>query len=630
MTPTTRTVEDLRRTLHETADSHPAPSPTDLLRDLREERSRRRQAGASRGAVAAAAAVVVGAAGMQLLTGDDPTPAPPAEGTGSAVERGWVLDDGTPPEQADGLLLLETVPVPYGGADDLTLPGPGGATSDGSQRFAVLWCEVGPDDSAITPPSLRLRTPAGPTVEVPCLPEDDPSQVTVTPVPLPPGEVTLAPTWRGDVPGDGEAVLGIYREASSAEYDFPGWPDPPLTPPAHGPDAVVLDPGSAAGDGTVHGGARAATVTLTSDSSLELWRGVPGGLQVDVDGVRVTDDGDSGAVGGDAWQEADPELRDGVWDAFTAGQRRTLALPEEVLPGPGETRTVTVTVVPRAGEQHWQVAVLATGSEPAAVAPTAPSTGATSEMPQWYAGHRLVATWQVPRTGVANRLELPDELGQDGAEATWALRCPGVARDGGVVATGRVTVDEETLERVCSARTQEALYPVAEAAGYDGTVVTPGSEVRVAVPADPEGGIALVAAYVPVPFEEFDFEAAAEAPQGWDPLAAVRGEVTVGHRLDPAGLTDGTVTEVTLPPDTVGVRLTTEGVGRVRLLVDGSPAEGWGVDQDGWWTSWTDDRVTSVPVAWVQAPSDGGELTLEVDGYPGGAVEAEVLVVVPE
>ncbi len=550
------------------------------------------------------------------------------------------MDGRTPPEQADGLLRAGTVEVPYAAPDGFELPGTGTDAADDGQRFAVLWCEVGPDDAAISRPSLRLGTTDGGVVDVPCLPEDGaPGGATVTPVPLPPGEGTsLRPTWQGDVPSRGKAVLGIYRESSWSEYDFPGWPDPPLDAPAHGPGTVVIDPrsGSGAVGGISHGDARVATVTLTSESSLELWRGVPGGLEVEVDGVRVTDDGDlGGAAGGEvapeAWQDADAELRDGAWTAFTAGQRRALPLPPEVLPSPGETRTVMVAVVPRAGAEQWQVAVLGTTEAPDALAPADPAAlpEAAEDLPGWHAGHRLVGTWLVPRTGVATALELPEDgLGEDGAPVAWALRCTSAGRDGGVLGTARIVVDDAAVERVCVSDLDAVLSAVGDPAFAELPEVRAGSSVQVAAPPDPEGGQAVVAAYVPVPFEEFDFTAAA-APPGWDPMAAVRGEVAVDQGVGKRDLADGSVTDVALSPGTVGVRVTTEGVGRLRFLVDGAPAGDWdlALDEEGWWTSWTDDRVTAVPVAWVRAPSEGGVLTVEVDGYADGSATLEVLTV---
>ncbi|TQM96118.1 hypothetical protein FB476_0978 [Ornithinimicrobium humiphilum] len=413
------------------------------------------------------------------------------------------------------------------------------------------------------------------------------STTDVTPVPLPPGEdVSLEATWTGDVPARGEAVLGVYREASWAEYDSPGWPDPPLNPPGHGEDAVVLDPTSAAGPAP-GGTARSATVTLTSDSELELWRGIPGGLEVEVDGVRITADGD-------AWQDADAELRDGVWTAFAPGQRRTLALPGDVLPGPGETRTVTVTVVPRAGDSHWQVAVLATAGVPAALEPVDRTDlpAFAADLPEWHAGHRLAAAWTVPSTGVGTRLALPDDL-TEGNPTTWVLVCPSPGSTG-MVATARVVVDGAEVERTCVPDPAVALTALLEPTAFASLPdLGPGSSVQVAVLAV-EGEEAVVATYVPVPYEDFDL-AAARAPLAGDPMAAVRGEVVVDRVLDPSGLSDGAVQDVPLDEGTVGVQVTTEGAGRLRLLVDGAPAEGWGVDQEGWWTSWTEDRARSCP-----------------------------------
>lgn len=617
--------QDLRLALHEAADEHPPPAPSDLLAGLRRERGRRRR----RTALAAVAgSVAVAAAGTALLVQLQDRPAadshPAQDGTGSPSERGWVLEDGEAPVQADGLLLLDGLEVPYSSPGALELPDASGDV----QRYAVLWCQIGPDDPAVAQPALELSTADGTAVEVPCLPVDeDRTPARVAPVSLPPGEdLSVDAGWTGDVPARGDAVLGIYEEAAWQAYDFPGWPEPALPPPVHGAGTVLLGPEGAGAlvDGLHHADARSTTVTLTSRTTLELWRGLPGRLEVDVDGVRVTDDGDlDPARGTDAWKAADPELRDGAWTAFTAGQTRSLALPDELLPAPGETRTATVTVVPRVGADRWQVAVL--GTADGANRGVAPSDVPT-KLPEWHAGLRLAATWQVPAAGTAPTLTVPEGL--TGKDVSWAVLCPGgddVPADApvGSVPTAVVTVDGRRTEFTCATEqsgTDLALLNLQD--GLTGTSVGQDPTVTVALEASTSGTPGVVAAYVPVPFEEFDFGAAIP-PVEVDTEAAVQGGVEVVGTLRPEDLADDGTAELELTARTVALRLTTQGVGRVRLTVDGEPLEGL---DDGWWTSWTDARVSVTPPELLHRLARPGKtLQVRVEGYEPGEVQVELL-----
>lgn len=624
MAPTTH---DLRLALREAAGATPAPAPADVLAGLRAERSRRRRRALLGAVSGAAAAAVVGVALLQLV--ERPHPGPAQDGSPSTAAAPWALVDGEAPPQADGLVRLSSAPVDYADPGRIALPDAESLPSD--QRWAVLWCDVGPDDAAITPPSLRLTTGAGDAVEVPCLPRDGSAGGSgPTPVALPPGEgLSVVGTWSGDVPARGEAVLAVYQEASRSDYDFPGWPEPPLEPPVH-EEATIIGPDSAGGPvgGSSYDGARTVTVELTSDTSLALWRGVPGGLQVEVDGVLVTDDGDleDGSADG-AWQHADPELREGVWEAFRAGQTRSLALPDEVLPEPGRTRSATVTVVPRGGDQHWQVAVLATADgAPSALAPT--DTG--TELPEWYAGLHRIATWQVPADGSAVPLRLPRGLA--GQDVSWAVVCPSAtggpaSQDppSGSVPTAALTVDGRRSELTCA--TPERGLDVAllnlETRRLSGTVLAADPTVTAALESSP-GASGTVAAYVAVPFEEFDF-ASATPPVEVDTESAIQGEVSVQQTVGTDDLgPDGTV-EMELSARTTALRLTTEGVGRVRLMVDGEPVDGL---EDGWWTSWTDQRVTVTPPALLhRLARPGTVLHLQVEGYESGELRAELLSV---
>lgn len=99
---------------HDTDDRVPAQHAArggggpPLLAELRAARSarRKRRWGYAVGGVAAAAALGVGVVLAPGLGGDQPSPQP-ADRPGDPVSRGWVLaEDGTPPEYADGLRLV--------------------------------------------------------------------------------------------------------------------------------------------------------------------------------------------------------------------------------------------------------------------------------------------------------------------------------------------------------------------------------------------------------------------------------------------------------------------------------------------------------------------------------------------
>ncbi len=156
---------------------------------------------------------------------------------GSPAARGWVLNDGELPQQADGLILLEKDDVPYDAPDTITPAAHGEGSA--AQRYAVLWCDPAPRDPAITAPVLRLSTPAGAT-QLPCTSTDN-LAAPVVPVPLPDGPHVLAQaSWAGDVPRRGSAVLGVYREATWQEYEFAPVRPGTYAPPQASDDAVVM------------------------------------------------------------------------------------------------------------------------------------------------------------------------------------------------------------------------------------------------------------------------------------------------------------------------------------------------------------------------------------------------------
>lgn len=612
------TLDDLRLTLREMADEHPAPAPADLLTELRDrrraERTRRRWGYAAGVAAAATVAVV---ATQTAEPGPESVGTVPAERPGDAADRGWVLTDGSPPEVADGLTLLGSAELSAGGTVQVPDPEPTGRR----QRYAVLWCDTGPaaDDPAIQDPALVLDEGA---VTIPCLPRSGAG--TVTPVPLPPAgeDGQLGATWEGDLPRDAEAVVAVYEEASRSGYPYPPLPDPPLDPPAVGEDATALDAGTPlvfvqdpveddlgiVWTAEMH----TETVALGPGSTLDLWAGGPGELRVLVDGIWVTDDGD----GADAWAGQDPELREGGWQAFTPGQRSTLELPEELLPAAGESRTVQVAVQPVMGVHPWQVAVTDVGEAPAALAPVPDGTG----VPEWFGGYRLAATWELPTDGSWQTLELPPEL--EGLPVVWATTCPDPDPDRASLAG--LSAGGQPIDMGLSCTDVDNALINMHLTWVSGTPLTTAEDPVVASLPGSGDGFGTVRAYVPVPFEEFDFAAGRPVPVEGDSLAATFPEgLEVEAELTLDDLADGRTT-LTMTDRTMVLRISSEGVGRVRIEGAGSLAGS--LPSDGWWSSWT-DQAYSEPVlgSLDHALSPGAELRFTAEGYEPGSLRIELL-----
>ena len=82
---------------------------------------------------------------------------------------------------------------------------------------------------------------------------------------------------------------------------------------------------------------------------------------------------------------------------------------------------------------------------------------------------------------------------------------------------------------------------------------------------------------------------------------------------------DGRITQrVEADGPLVALRLTTRGPGRLRILVDGQPAERLWMS-DGWWSSWTDAPVTTeLELSPAGVPQSRLDLTVEVEGYAEG------------
>lgn len=346
-----------------------------------------------------------------VATDTAPEPRPDALPELALVDRGWALaEDGTPPVGVDGMRLTDVVEIGYEDRAGWLRLGAGWRT--GGTRWAVLWCDLPSlEDPAVEQPTLELSFDEG-AVSLPCAGRSgNPALDTLTP--LPPAGPDDRPTpdhlWRGDLPKDGSATLGVYLEL----YGAPLRTGRVLAPPPPPAGAVALDSGSTP---VRHGGraVHVAMVEVRAGSRLTLWAGGPGLLRASVDGRVVTDDGD--LEENPDWGHQDPDLRDGYWHAGRAGSRRTLDLPPDVLPDDGGSRTVVVAVseesaLPGSWSVHISPAEPVVPDAEAAVMP-APSGIPTAP------GLTPVAAWLVPADGHPHELALP-ELPRGDDPWTW-------------------------------------------------------------------------------------------------------------------------------------------------------------------------------------------------------------------
>ena len=612
MTPTT---DHLRSTLRHLADEHPAPAPADLLSALRAERKARRFRTAV-ATVAGIAATAVGALAIGLAW-PEPSAVAPA-GDLLVPEQEWELTDGAPPQVAAGLKLVQTVDLEGAGQSSIVLP------ESETQRYAVLWCDTGSaiDDPAIQDPTLRL-TPS--EVTVPCLSSGD-TPMSVAPAPLPPARQEGEAVWEGDLPTGSSAILGIYEEASQSGYPYPGWPDPPLEAPTPPADSVVIDLGTAQRpvsdlQGTPPGSApslvRTATASLSESSTIQLWAGMPGWMQVWVDGVLITDDDDSS----ENWQNAHPALREGRFTVFTAGQSVELAVPDGVAAA-GQSVEVSV-LAPQS--LTWQVTV--TDAADAGPGRTAvPPTADAGNLPEWFDGMRRTSTWPVPADGNTVELEVPPAL--RGQTPTWVVVCPdapGTAPAYQGLATFSSGGERTELGCVLDPAAMQALKI------YQHAIRVGEAPVQVSLPATAGTATGQVAAYLPVPFDDFDHEAAQPLPSTVSAQTQFReGPAEVLATLTNADLVEGKAS-LTLPEGTRDVVVTTTGVGRLQLLVDGesilddsarnAPQEG-----EDWWSAWSDQETSRVLATRVETTTNtGDEIQVRVEGYEPGALTLEFL-----
>ena len=559
------------------------------------------------------------------------------------TEAGWELtDDGEPPRGPMGLRLVDTATLDDGRRTrKITTPTVGDLSY---AAFGVLWCDMPPAEDA------HLRVPAGTItvgedrVELPCAGRDGSPPVSGV-VPLPPGRAaTLDIT--GDVPGDGGAVLGLY-----VEMDYLSTPVPRgerTDAPAVAEGAVALDLGTARD--TIYGTRSVQALSVTRDSEIHVWAGRTGWVQVTVDGTPATDDGDYAAMtamverwssgqspGAEVppsseeterahWSAQQADVREGRWAVHAPGQTRTFSLPADVVPRPGERETVVVqvTTADDAGTRddagHLQVWV--TDAEPVEV-DTAPAAAVPDpDAPELVLGHRLVGQWHVPSDGHFRDLSVDGRTSFPAAATLLAAR-PGAGQswfgwDGGLLARGSY---EEPLW------VEQDLDTAIAGLGWtwNRPPLTGTDPLSVALPPAPGQPPTTVLVYEPVPYEEFDFAAAATPPGLTGPGGPVRDGWASGLLLQadlrPADLERGRVTVPLGDSAVVSARVTTQGRGRIRFLVNRQPADAL-AGGDGWWSSWTDERVTSqVDLTYGDYPLRDARLTVVVEDYEDIRIE---------
>lgn len=561
------------------------------------------------------------------------------------TEAGWRLnDDGDPPRMVNGLYLRETVTLDEGGRRTaVSLPTPPMQSFDmhSFAGFGVLWCDMPPaQDEHLVVPSGTLRID-GVRVDLPCAGKDGSPPVTQV-VALPPGGEGVLEVI-GDVPGNGGATLAVYHESDT--FGVPAPRDGVAQAPPVDAGALALDPPDARPSG-FPGFRTVQAVSVGHESTIRVWAGRTGSISINVDGVPTTDDGDIAAMVAmmAAWEEQAPhdeqapipewrdhidwstqqaDVRDGRWLVPVPDMVRTFPLPEQVLPAPGERHTVTVEVMTENVEGHLQVVL--TDAQPVQV-DTAPVLALSApDAPLFALGHRLVGQWLVPSDGHLRELKLdgsaalPEEtvvlITREPDPSSWNSWGEGLVNRGGedLRMWGHGDLDRAlgTLQH-----SQFAMLP-------DG----PGP-LRVAAPPAPGRPSTAVLAYTPVSYEEFDFTNAAVPPDAWPAGSAPAADPHTASHL-PAYQTvgvvgtqdakDGQVRLRVAPFSELAVQVTTEGKGRMQFLIDNQPAYST-ASSDGWWSSWTDQPVTS-QFSLAHGMRADIELTVVVEDYENFTIE---------
>lgn len=559
------------------------------------------------------------------------------------TEAGWRLnDDGDPPRTVNGLHLRQTATLDEGGRRTaVSLPVPPTHSSAG---FGVLWCDMPPvqDDNLVVPSGTL--TVDGVRVNLPCAGKDGSPPVTHV-VALPPGGEGVLEV-SGDVPDNGGATLAVYHETDT--MSVPARRDGSAQAPPVDDGALALDPpGTRPFRFPGFRGSRAVqAVSVGHESTIRVWAGRTGSISINVDGVPATDDGDVAAMeammaarqeqalhDGQAeipewrehvdWSTQQADVRDGRWLVHVPDMVRTFPLPEQVRPASGERHTVTVEVITENVDDALQVVL--TDARPVQV-DTEPVTPLSEpDAPLFALEHRLVGQWLLPADGHLRELkldgsaEVPEEtvvlIAREPDPSSWNSWGQGLVSRGGehlpLWHHGDLNSALGTLRH-----SEFAMLP-------DG----PGP-LEAAAPPAPGRPTTAVLAYTPVPYEEFDFANAAVPPDAWpagtvppaDPYTAshLPAYQTVGV-VGTQDVEDGQVKLRVAVLGKLAVQVTTEGKGRMQFLIDDQPAYSTALS-DGWWSSWTDQPVTS-QFSLAHGAMTEVELTVVVEDYKNFTIE---------
>ena len=549
-----------------------------------------------------------------LRGGDDPQALDELEVNGPQqvllerpAERGWLLTEGTPPRSAEDLYLREALELSYEDQDFTLTVGAGSEWN----RWAVLWCEL-PQIPDLEVPRARLDFDGGHQVLIPCGGDQGMPEVELVPVPpRAPSVEKVTLTWEGPLPRSGDVHLAFYQEAS--RQMFPARESAPDRPAPAGTnftaETSILEP-LAMADLSPELRTHIQHVSVSSDSMITAWLAGPGRVQIRIDGVSVTDDGDrlEGGEGMGAelaagpWQEQDPYLRGGWWHAYGSGSLRTFALPEQVRPAAGEQVVLPVEVIAQVRDAPWWVSVSEANLDDQ---PAATLTATTTALPHDEQGLIPVAQWQAPRDGRSHPLHLPEPLIDMAEELLFRARFDypgqwcGELEQGWVTSTSHDRVALFPLTPAQSLTAGDAWYYDFAFFGQMQWVFPHAltATMPVATGAPP----VTLTAYRRASFEEFDHAGAPPPWNSWprDQEGDIHGEVV--DRLTAADLEDSYgVLRITDPQETYVLRLFTSGAGRARATIEGRQAPILPVERDQeWWTPWTDQPLGFSTSPWV-------------------------------
>lgn len=584
---------------------------------------------------AAAAVLVVVPLGYALINDDGPGTVDDEVDTDSSrpeqqdfSRAGWELTEaGDPPQSATGLTLVETVEIGAGETAEVALDSGGTAAT-----FAVLWCDMPPaEDANLEVPRGDVLVEDGSSVEVPCAGRDGSPSVTEL-VPLPPeGEAQVG--LGGDLPPDGAATFAFYTEDQSGQLaPMPESGD--AAPPPSSPGATVVDRDSTVSLSYPGDTRLVESVEIGHESTLQVWAGGTGQLSVQIDGVPVTDDGDlqrySSPTGEVDWSTQRPDLREGRWWVYVPDSLLTLEVPEAVRPAPGERREVVVELTSSGIDADVQVEVGDASSLEVDTSAVAPSDD-DLDAPELIAGHRLLGQWQVPLDGRPRELTGIETTVEGPSLAVLALsddvvddqRFPGglFGRGEGFLSVGVHSDLDQALSQLSFA---------SGGFGGEGEVPSgPDDPFEVSLPPAAGQPAAHLVVYARVPYDEFDFSAAAVPPQAWPtgedrPLTAIPlpDGLSPSASLDQQDLRDGEVSVRLDSSHLTVARVSTSGAGRMLFLLNGTPA--YQQSDDGWWSSWTDRPVTTdirLSDLTSSSSSTEDELTVVVEDYEDFTLE---------